>query len=130
MAYISLSETDMLSNWKIQDTGTFSIPRMFLLYASGNFVVLDFDLSGNMIIQERGKMKKDMCGYFGFSDYNVNLFGNNITIHNKRVYSAERLETYEPPFGAALDSTVVDIGKFVWLIGKSFLTNMCISIGK
>ena len=120
VAFLSLFETDVPSNWKIQDASTFSIPRMFLLYASGNFVVLNWDTEGNMVIQERGKIKKDICGYFGFSDYNVNLFETNITIYNKRIYSAERLETHEPPFSVALDSTVVDIGDFIWLIGKSF----------
>ena len=120
VAFLSLLEEEVLNNWKIQDASTFSIPRMFLLYASGNFVVLNWDTKGNMAIQERGKIKKDICGYFGFSDYNVNLFETNFTIYNKRIYSAERLETHEPPFSVALDSTVVDIGDFIWLIGKSF----------
>ena len=121
VAFLSLFEADVSSNWKIQDAAsTFSMPRIFLVYASGNFVVLNWDTEGYMIIQEKGKIKKDICGYFGFSDYNVNLFETNITIHNKRIYSAERLETHEPPFSTALDSTVVDTGNFVWIIGKSF----------
>lgn len=111
----------------VNDTGNFALQKLLLIYTNGHFVTLSWSKNFTLIISQSGLIERDVCGYFGFSEYHIRLFSNVNTENKTRILNQQlSLKTAKIdhfPFEPEIDSTLVETRSYIWLIGQYSIFN-------
>ena len=103
----------------VNDTGNFALQKLLLIYTNGHFVTLNWSKNLTLIISQSGYMERDVCGYFGYSEYHIQLFSNVNTENKTRILNQQlkKSKVAHFPFDAEIDSTLVETRNYIWMIG-------------
>ena len=105
----------------VNDTGNFALQKLLVIYTNGHFVTLSWSKNSTLIISQSGLIERDVCGYFGFTEYHIQLFSSVNTENKTRILKQQlssKTAKVDPfPFEAEIDSTLVETRNYIWLIG-------------
>ena len=105
----------------VNDIGNFALQKLLLIYTNGHFVTLSWSKNSTLIISQSGLIERDVCGYFGFTEYHIQLFSSVNTENKTRIlnqqlsFNTAKIDHF--PFEAEIDSTLVETRNYIWLIG-------------
>ena len=105
----------------VNDIGNFALQKLLLIYTNGHFVNLSWSKKSTLVISQRGLVERDVCGYFGFTEYHIQLFSSVNTENKTRIlnqqlsFNTAKIDHF--PFEAEIDSTLVETRNYIWLIG-------------